>query len=91
MEKEANTTRKKGPPIIVRPENCTGCLICQLRCSWRFEKAFSTAKAAIRIRRLVGGEREFDISFTERCDNCGICARYCPYGALVWTKGKESA
>jgi NAD-dependent dihydropyrimidine dehydrogenase PreA subunit len=86
---ESNTPRKKGPPVIAYPDNCTGCLICQLRCSWRFEKAFNPAKAAIQVRRLVEDEREFAITFTERCDNCGICSRYCPYGALVWTKGRK--
>lgn len=79
-------TKRKGPPIRVDAARCTGCLICELRCSLRFEKAFSPAKAAIRVRRLVGAEDEYQISFTERCDNCGICARYCPYGALVQEK-----
>jgi len=74
---------RKGPPIAVDPASCTGCLICQLRCSLRFEKAFNPSKSQIRIRRLVGGDCEYAISFTDRCDNCGICARYCPYGALI--------
>ena len=78
--------KKKGPPILTEASNCTGCLICELRCSLRFEKEFNPSKAAIRIRRLVGAENEYEISFTERCDNCGICARHCPYGALVQQK-----
>ncbi|MDY6918375.1 MAG: 4Fe-4S binding protein [Chloroflexota bacterium] len=49
----------------------------------RFEKAFNPSKARIRVRRLVGADTEYEISFTGECDNCGICARYCPYGALV--------
>ncbi len=79
-----------APPIRVYPEKCTGCFVCKLRCSLRFEKAFKPGKAAIKIRRLVGEENEFSISFTEECDNCGICARYCLYGALVGEK-KETA
>ena len=78
--------RAKGPPIRVYPEKCTGCFVCKLRCSLRFEKAFKPGKAAIKVRRLVGQENEFSISFTEECDNCGICARYCLYGALVGEK-----
>lgn len=81
----------KGPPIITHPDRCTGCLVCQLRCSWRFEKAFNLAKSAILVRRLVGQDTEFSLSFAPLCDNCGICARYCPYGALTWTKGKEGS
>ena len=79
-------SKKKGPTIFVDASRCCGCLICELRCSLRFEKAFNPAKAAIRIRRLVDEEDEFSISFTEKCDCCGICARNCPYGALVQAK-----
>ncbi|MDY6880310.1 MAG: 4Fe-4S binding protein [Desulfatiglans sp.] len=78
--------KKKGPPISVDESNCAGCLICQLRCSLRFEKEFNPSRAAIKIRRLVGAENEYEITFTEKCDNCGICARFCPYGALVQQK-----
>lgn len=73
---------KKGRSIILNEANCTGCLICELRCSFRFEKEFNPAKAAIRIKRLVGAENEYEISFTGKCDNCGICVRHCPYDAL---------
>jgi len=76
-------TTTKGRPIIVDASRCTGCLICELRCSLRFEKAFNPSKAQIRIRRLAGADKEYEISFSDRCDNCGICARYCPYGALI--------
>jgi ferredoxin len=82
----SNAASRKGPPVLVFPEKCTGCLICELRCSLRFEKEFIPSAAAIRVRRLVGADREFDVTLTELCDNCGLCARYCPYEALVWTK-----
>jgi len=72
--------------IVADDEKCCGCLICQLRCSFRFEKAFNIAKAAIRVNRFVKGGSDYFISFTEKCDACGICARHCPYGALTWTK-----
>ena len=79
-------SKKKGAPISVDESSCAGCLICQLRCSLRFEKEFNPSKAAVKIRRLVGAENEYEITFTEKCDNCGICARFCPYGALVQEK-----
>ena len=80
--------KKKGFPIKIDSEKCAGCLICELRCSLRVEKAFNPAKARIRIRRLVGTDTEYAISFTEACDNCGICVRHCPYGALSQEKRK---
>jgi len=85
------TTKRKGPPIKVDAAKCTGCLICELRCSLRFEKAFNPSKAQIVIRRLVGADNEYQITFTDRCDNCGICVRYCPYGALIQKKKKVTA
>lgn len=76
-------TRKRGRPILSISSRCTGCLICELRCSLRFDKTHNPALAKISIRRLVNGETEYGISFSEGCDSCGICARYCPYGALI--------
>ena len=78
--------KKKGSPVLAYPSKCVGCLTCELRCSLKFERAFNPGKAAIQIRRVVGQEDEFIISFDDRCDNCGICARYCLSGALIWQK-----
>ncbi len=75
--------RRQGRPIAADAVRCTGCLICELRCSLRFEKSFRPARAAIVIRRQTGSRDEYRISFTDGCDRCGICARYCSYRALV--------
>ncbi|MFC1862156.1 hypothetical protein ACFLX6_02590 [Chloroflexota bacterium] len=68
--------------IVADPSRCSGCRSCQLWCSLRHEGAFVPAKALVIVRRLVGQDHEFDISFSAECDSCGICARYCFYGAL---------
>lgn len=84
-------TTKKGPPIYIDTSKCTGCLICELRCSLRFEGNFNPARAAIKIRRNVRTEHEYNISFGDKCDNCGICVRFCSYGALTQEeKGRQS-
>ena len=75
--------------IVANDEKCNGCLICQLRCSYRFEKAFNISKAAIQINRFVKGGNDFYISFTEKCDVCGICAKNCPYDALTWVREEK--
>lgn len=82
--------KRKGLPIRVFPDRCTGCMICQLRCSLRFEKEFNPSKAKINITRRVNSDTEYDILFTADCDNCGICARNCPYEALNQENGKEA-
>ncbi|MDP2951774.1 MAG: 4Fe-4S binding protein [Chloroflexota bacterium] len=75
--------RKSDVSVAADETKCTGCLICELRCSLRFEKAFTPARSAIQVRRLAGGEDRFRVSFSDACDNCGICVRFCPYGALA--------
>ncbi len=81
-------TKRKGPAVYADASKCTGCRTCELRCSLRFEKAFNPARAAIEIRRQIQSAHEYKISFNDSCDQCGICARYCSYGAL--TQEKES-
>ena len=78
-----DTPRRQGRPIAADADRCTGCLICELRCSLRFEKSFRPARAAIVIRRQTDSPSEYRISFTDGCDRCGICARYCSYRALI--------
>ena len=78
--------KKTGPPITIYAENCTGCLTCELRCSLRFVKAFNPSRARIKVRRLGGANTEYAVTFDDDCDRCGICARHCPYDALIQVK-----
>jgi NAD-dependent dihydropyrimidine dehydrogenase PreA subunit len=67
--------------LIVRPDKCCGCYTCQVRCSMRLHRVSANAQSAILIERApnqVGS----NISFTDECDLCTICALSCPYGAL---------
>ena len=83
---------EKNRRIVANDEKCNGCLICQLCCSYRFEKAFNISKAAIKVDRFAKGGNDFFIFFTDKCDVCGICARHCPYDALSWVgEDKEVA
>ena len=80
--------KSKGLQITADSTKCVGCLLCELRCSLRFEKAFNPAEAAIAIRRKVKSASEYEISFNEICDNCGLCVQFCNYGALTQTRNK---
>lgn len=68
-------------------EKCRGCLVCELRCALRFEKQFLLKGSAIHVRQEE--DSKYSIRFDPRCDRCGICARYCMYGALI-QEPKES-
>jgi len=79
---EAKRCLRCDLPILIDAAKCAGCRTCELRCSFRYQQAFNPSRANIGIHRLVGADTEYAISFTSDCDDCGICARYCPYGAL---------
>lgn len=70
--------------ISVKPDQCHGCLSCQLRCSLTAYGEFNPSKAHIRVNRIKGGYGYWQ-SFTDECDGCGgayLCVQWCPYGAL---------
>ena len=68
--------------LVSEEEKCAGCLMCQMRCSYRFTKTFNPSHSAIDILRQPEGKREFRIKFLKNCDQCGLCASHCTYGAL---------
>ena len=71
--------------IEVHAEKCVTCLQCQLNCSFLKTNEFNPSAAHIIVERLDDAPQ---IGFTEECDECGVCARYCMYGALVLKKGE---
>lgn len=72
--------------ILITPERCAGCLMCQMRCSYRFTKTFNPSQSRVEVLRRPEGKREFTVELREGCDRCGICATHCTYGAL--TRGR---
>jgi len=74
--------------MVAHPEECQLCSMCQLVCTLKLEKAFNPAKARIKVTPIIrpSGELDVSISFNDDCDSCGICAKYCFYGALTRQK-----
>ncbi len=70
--------------MVANPEECQLCSMCQLICTLKREKVFNPARAYIKVAPDIrpSGELGVSISFTGGCDNCGVCATYCYYGAL---------
>jgi Fe-S-cluster-containing dehydrogenase component len=67
-------------PIAVDATKCVGCLTCCMYCSFVNQGVINPLKAYIKVVNSL--EKVNDIYFTDHCNNCGVCARYCPYGAL---------
>ena len=68
--------------IIVNETMCTVCMLCQLACALRLTgNSFNLLEAAIKLKRTDKGTCE--IEFTDKCDNCTLCTKYCSYGALT--------
>lgn len=70
----------------MRPERCTGCRRCQLICAFHRRNAFTFDESCITITEHETGIAE--IAFTEACDSCGLCVRYCMYGTLRYQQGE---
>ncbi len=82
------STKAKPFTMFLLSDKCSGCLTCQLACSYFTEGVFSLSKAKLRISRYEEGSR-FMIAFLPNCTNCGFCADYCPWGAIAKVKSKK--
>jgi len=68
--------------IVDKLENCSGCLLCSLACSFfTGKKEFNPSEAKINIRRK-NKENRYSVNFLEECTQCGLCVNYCHYGVL---------
>jgi carbon-monoxide dehydrogenase iron sulfur subunit len=75
---------ENNPKILIDLEKCTGCLNCQLICSFTYHEVFNPDLAQIKIERTINDEK--GARFTDECIQCSICADYCVYGALTRTE-----
>lgn len=80
---ESNQCLRCDVPILIDAAKCTGCQTCTYYCSLSKLGYFNPLKANIKVRVNTVFGKLNEISFTEECEDCGICARYCPYGALT--------
>ena len=76
---------------VTAPQNCSGCRLCALACSFHNtdEHEFSLAAASIRIDR-VGNENSFHPKILDSCIGCGRCVSHCEYGVLTAERGEQA-
>lgn len=75
--------RTENTKILINAENCAGCLSCQLICSLTYQKEFNPARAYIQVKYLGRTGNNNRVYFTDECTECGLCALYCHYNALI--------
>ncbi|RJP71251.1 MAG: hypothetical protein C4532_07995 [Candidatus Abyssobacteria bacterium SURF_17] len=75
---------ENNPKLLIDLDKCTGCLNCQLICSFTYHDEFNPALARIEIVRNLDDSK--GLSFSDECIQCSICADYCVYGALTRTE-----
>ncbi|MFW9999248.1 MAG: 4Fe-4S binding protein [Candidatus Hodarchaeota archaeon] len=71
--------------IEINEERCTGCIICELWCSYTHYKVFNPLKANLKIKDKYSLTPK--IIFLDTCIKCGQCANHCLYGALKLKEG----
>jgi Fe-S-cluster-containing hydrogenase component 2 len=64
--------------LVINPDRCTGCRICELACSYKHFKVNNPEKSRIRVVRLPHEPVDSPIY----CIQCGLCIDACPFGAI---------
>lgn len=78
--------------LIVEPENCTACGVCELVCSYHHHNHYSPRKSHIRVSK----HRELGVHMpllTTGCDLCGgaeKCVLWCPTACIKFVPFDEA-
>src|SRR5947208_15784479 len=67
--------------LRIHPEKCTGCLRCELACSYMQTGTFRPAKSVIRVSRFEGHTSYAPYTCTQCAE--GWCMTACPVGAIT--------
>ena len=67
--------------LVIEPEKCTSCRLCELACAQRHAKAFRPSRARIRLAIRVDEALYFPMTCFQ-CDDAP-CIRECPSEALM--------
>lgn len=82
------TSEKKKIGVLIKPEKCTGCRVCQLECSFKYHKVFNPTLANIQILETPENGISYLITYKDECRDCLTCVKACVFGALEKEEGK---
>ena len=83
------TAEKKKTKVLIKPEKCTGCRVCQLECSFKYHKVFNPALSNIQILETPEKGISYSIIYKDDCRNCITCVKSCVFGALEVEEGGQ--
>ena len=66
--------------LVIDPSECTGCMQCEMACSYQTENAFNPAKSRIRVFEFKDQGRSVPYTCTQ-CDEAW-CMKACPVDAI---------
>lgn len=80
--------------LIVHPQNCSGCRVCEVVCTFHHNKVFGRKTSSVEVNRMERkGEFEIIIhqnkeNLHQACDFCKneetpLCVKFCPTGAII--------
>jgi Fe-S-cluster-containing hydrogenase component 2 len=84
---------------VKNPGSCTGCLICEMVCSFHHVRQFSRTKTSIKVKKSIFNQEEkthITISSNKQeenplCDLCihegsPLCVKFCPENVLKFER-----
>ena len=74
--------------FVIREEQCTGCGMCLLACSSIKHQilSFSNAHSYVEVEP-TDEAASFNVVFTDECDGCCYCLKFCAFDAIEQPPG----
>jgi len=64
--------------LVIVPDRCTGCRLCELACSYRHHETMAPSRSRVHVVRL--DHEPVDAAIF--CVQCGLCIAACPLNAI---------
>ena len=68
--------------IEVISDECRGCHLCELACSFYKTGVFKLSNSRVNVKRDIDRIERYEVNLLDACDGCGWCARFCNFDAV---------
>jgi Fe-S-cluster-containing dehydrogenase component len=77
--------------FVIREELCTGCALCVVSCASIKHDLFGFANAHSYVEVTRQPEEAYGVRFTDECDGCCYCLKFCAFDAIERPEGWAKA